>query len=193
MLKNAACQKKKRTFFSFLFYNLIIQAYELSMKPLLSFALVFFFLYAFAGDKNLCLVENGRANAVIVTADQPSPSAAYAASELREYLAKATGVTLPLMKESSVSPEQACIYVGATKAAERVALGQDRFPHEAYAVKTVGHNLYLVGGENGHPLFYEKSKKDFSSGILAFLETAESGAGEGQCGGGVAPSSLELH
>lgn len=105
---------------------------------------------------NLVLVEKGKPKAAIVTADKPAPGAEYAALELAAYIKKATGAQLPVVKESAVSGEQTRIYVGATKAAELAGLGQNGFDKEAYVIKVVGGNLYIVGGENDKPLFYEQ-------------------------------------
>jgi len=64
------------------------------------------------------LVQNGEAVAVVVTADDPSPTARYAAEELVSHVREATGATLPVVAESAIPDGYAGrVFVGATDAA----------------------------------------------------------------------------
>ena len=63
---------------------------------------------------------------VIVVADKASPVAEYAAAELSRHLELVSGVKLPVVLESEAAAPVR-IYVGATAAAARAGLGQDKF------------------------------------------------------------------
>ena len=113
---------------------------------------------AFCGE-NLLITENGTAKAVIVTADKPSPVAEFAARELADRIRESTGASLPMVAESRAPEKGMKIYVGATKAAEQAGVGQGTFTGEAFAVKALGGNLYLTGGENEKPLIIDFDPK----------------------------------
>lgn len=98
------------------------------------------------------LVEIGRPTATIVVADAPSDQALEAAEVLRDQLAKISGATLPIAKESEPA-EGSRIFVGRSKALS--ALGIDtpsghtsHMNEEAIIVKTVDDALVLVGNED---------------------------------------------
>ena len=55
------------------------------------------FLFGCQTDGGVNLVKDGQAQAVIVTADEPSLIAAYAAEELAVHVKQATGVALPVV------------------------------------------------------------------------------------------------
>ena len=63
------------------------------------------------------IVKNNQADAVIVTADKPTPVAKYASKELAEYIKKATGANLKIFTESQAPKNGIKIFVGATHAA----------------------------------------------------------------------------
>lgn len=138
------------------------------MKTLLAVTLFVLYISAY-GKTSVPIVKNGNPAAVIVTADQPSPVAAYAANELADYIKKATGATLPVIRESAVPKHRTCIYVGATRAAAAAGLGQEKFSQEAYYIKATGGHLYLVGGENEKKLFYERDAKSDRSKMRQYV------------------------
>ena len=116
-------------------------------------AVTAFFAALCAGD--VILTGPGCPGSVIVVADKASPAAEYAAAELSRHLELVSGVKLPVVRESEATAPVR-IYVGATAAAERVGLGQDKFAKEAWTVRCLDGALYLVGGENGLPLFHPR-------------------------------------
>ena len=105
--------------------------------------------------KPLTLVKNGKAEAVIVVADQPSAVAMFAANEFASRIKDASGAELKIVKESAAPERGVRIYIGATKAAAAAGMGVDKFLMEAWQIKAVNGNLYFAGGESSSPLFYE--------------------------------------
>ena len=111
----------------------------------------------------LKIVKDNQAQAAIVIADKPTPVAEYASKELAEYIKKATGATIKIVTESQAPKSGTKIFVGATKAAERAGLNQNKFKKEAYTIKVAGKNLYIVGGENNKPLLFDRDPKRSNS------------------------------
>ena len=71
---------------------------------------------------DVCLVRDGKPCVVVVTADKPSPVAAYAAQELVEHVKKATGQVLPVAVESAIPAGYECrVFIGACDAAQNMA------------------------------------------------------------------------
>ena len=95
------------------------------------------------------LVKGGQAKAIIVTADDPSPVAAYAAKELAEHVKKATGVTLSVVTESNI-PEGnfSRIFIGVTKSAAAQGIQPDKLDNDAFILRTVGNDLFILGKED---------------------------------------------
>lgn len=131
------------------------------MKKLFStnFVVIALLLAINAVSAPLEIVKNNQAEAVIVTANKPTPVAKYASKELAGYIKKATGATLKIFTESQAPKNGIKIFVGATQAAERVGLSQDKFKKEAYIIKGIDKNLYIVGGENNKQLLFDKDPK----------------------------------
>lgn len=93
-------------------------------------------------------VRDGKINAVVVTAVDPTPVAAYAAQELIDHIEKATGTRLPLAMEASIPSGYAShIFVGATEAARQQGIDPDQLEIENSVLRTVGDDLYIVGKE----------------------------------------------
>lgn len=98
---------------------------------------------------NLVLVQNRVAQAAIVVADSASEIAKYAAGELQFHVEKATGVRLPLLRESDAALQQFPhgLYIGATLAAEKRGIRPPDQSLEGYRIQSVDNNLYIVGEE----------------------------------------------
>ena len=124
-----------------------------------SFAVIILLFAINAISAPLLIVKNNQAQAVIVTADKPTPVADYASKELAKYINKATGANLKIFTESQAPKDGIKIFVGATQAAGRVGLSQDKFKKEAYTIKSVDKNLYIVGGENNKKLLFDRDPK----------------------------------
>ena len=94
------------------------------------------------------IVHDGKASAVVVTAEKPSQVAAYAVEELVSHIEKATGQRLPVAVETSI-PEgcSSRIFVGVTQAALKQGIQPDQLAPEESVLRTVGSDLYILGKE----------------------------------------------
>ena len=101
------------------------------------------------------LVKDGRPASTVVIADDASEVARTAAGELVWHIKKATGVELPVVKESA-STRGTRIFIGNTKAAASVGMGVDKYPLESWQIKAINGDLYFAGGESNTPIFYER-------------------------------------
>ncbi len=96
------------------------------------------------------VVTEGRAQAVIVTADHPGAVAEYAARELSEHVALATGVHLPVLKESQLKPGAASrIFVGDSKAAREAGIDPSQLSAETFVLRTKDNALFIAGNDSG--------------------------------------------
>ena len=105
-----------------------------------------------AAEAGTAVVADGQAQAVVVTAAEPSAVARYAAEELVAHVAKATGVTLAIAAENAVPQAPAGrIYVGPCEAARQAGIDAATLSPEEFALKTVGPAVFIVGrdGEGG--------------------------------------------
>ena len=129
---------------------------------------------AFANE--LTIVANGKSDYVIEVSEQSNDSAKIteAAKLLQHAITKATGVELPVVKETKVTDSPA-IFLGETVAAQQVGLPIDDITGWAYLIRTKGRNIYLVGEEDpAHELVPKKQSYSGYSGtykaVTAFLE-----------------------
>ncbi len=107
------------------------------------------------------LVENAFPAAVIVTGSKPSPLETYAASELKKYLAKISGVELPILRDNEKAPESCpVISIGQTSLlkAQNLALPKG----DGFVLKTVERKLFIAGSTGGAGTLY---------GVYKLLET----------------------
>lgn len=88
----------------------------------------------------LVLVRDGHSDYTIVTPENPTPSITTAASELQNYIAKMSGVTLPIVTDAA-APTPCELVVGYTNRAPAPAdLGK-----EGFLIKTVEKKLFVMG------------------------------------------------
>ncbi|MDD4017565.1 MAG: DUF4838 domain-containing protein [Kiritimatiellae bacterium] len=120
------------------------------------------------------IVADGKAAVVVVTADAPPPVVQYAAAELVRHVKKATGVTLPVAAESAVPGGYASrVFLGMTDAARKQGIEAGKLPPEAFVLRSVGADLYIVGEEDGgDPLSPANPKCGTLFGVYEFVETA---------------------
>ncbi|HEY2573449.1 MAG TPA: DUF4838 domain-containing protein, partial [Verrucomicrobiaceae bacterium] len=96
------------------------------------------------------LVTDGRARAVIVTADRPGAVSQYAAQELADHVVLATGAHLPVIKESELKPGAGSrIFVGDCKAAREAGIDPSSLGAETFVLRTRGDALYIAGNDSG--------------------------------------------
>ena len=120
------------------------------------------------------LVRDREPRAVVVTADQPTPTARYAAEELVGHVKRATGARLAIVSESDAVDDAASrVYVGATQAARRHGIDIDRLPREAFVLRSVGSDLLIAGREDdADPMDPRNPHVGTLFGVYAFLEEA---------------------
>ena len=95
----------------------------------------------------------------IVTAANADAAALNAANELCAYLAKITGVTLPVITDETPAAEHEII-VGITRDAEAVIPDTTALGEDGYVIRTHGETLYLLGASGRGTLY----------AVYAFLE-----------------------
>jgi len=105
----------------------------------------------------LTLVRDGKAESVIVIADERSESANLGAAELQSWLRKMTGVTVAIVPEGQLAQNssESLILVGDTKLSAELGLRSDSFDLEEIRIRTHGNALALIGDDrrpNGLPL-----------------------------------------
>lgn len=96
------------------------------------------------------IVENNAAHAVIVTPDNPSHVAQYAARELQGHIQKSTGVALDVIaeKDAAASVLKNHIYIGPCAAAHKVGLRVDDWEANSFRIKTTVNALFLIGKDD---------------------------------------------
>ncbi len=98
-----------------------------------------------AGGPGLRLAEDGRTAYVVAIAADASAPEKTAAAELAAYLKKSTGAEF-----ATVPPEQAAgrpvIAVGPGAAAAKLGLNAGKLGAEEWVVRSIGQDLFLVGG-----------------------------------------------
>lgn len=118
------------------------------------------------------MVIEGKATAVVVTADTPLPVAKHAADELVRHIEQATGVTLAVAVESAI-PEgySSRLFIGMTKAARAQGIVAEELKPEEFVMRSVGNDLFIVGEEDeGDPLSTSNSKCGTLFGVYELLE-----------------------
>ena len=125
---------------------------------------------ACVGTVSICpaqmhLVRDGEANAVVVIAEYPTPTAQYAAEELVSHIFDATGATLPIVAESDVPGDASVrVFVGVTDAARAEGMVPEDLGLEETLLRAVGSNLYVLGSED--PGADPRSQAGMHSGTL---------------------------
>jgi len=106
-------------------------------------------------DKNagFAIVKDGKSQAVIVTPDNPSHVAQYAAQELQWHVQKATGVKLDIIAEKEVAASSLShIYIGQGAASKNAGISVDDLAPNSFRIKTTANALFLIGkDDNGKP------------------------------------------
>ncbi len=130
------------------------------------------FGFACFSQAQVTIVKKGKATSVVVIADKPSETARYAAEELVKHVKLATGVELKTEMESEITEEVPThIYVGETETARRFGIDADRLPREAFIIRSVGNDLFIVGKEDsGNPLSEMNPNVGTLFGTYEFLE-----------------------
>jgi len=118
----------------------------------------------------LSIVRDGKAVGVVVRADEPTETARYAVEELVLHVKKATGLELEVFPESRTT-EGTRIFIGDTRAARDVGIDPEGMEREAYTIRSVGSDLFILGREgDGNPLKQDNPDVGTLFGVYEFLE-----------------------
>ena len=135
--------------------------------------LLYFLSNSFAINQHKTVwVENGKANAVIVTAENPYSIATYAAKELIYHIKLATGVEILIKKESEkISSSLHKIYIGQSIAAQKEGIDYRKLESEQCVIRSVGNNFFIVGNDgDGDPLDPHNSNSGTLWGVYEILD-----------------------
>jgi len=99
------------------------------------------------------LVRDGKPNAAIVLAEQPTWAAHFAARELQYAVRKITGARLPLVYEDEERAQVAGvrILVGASKAVRALGLKNSDLKDQEYLIRLLPNTLVLMGRDEETP------------------------------------------
>lgn len=97
-----------------------------------------------ANSRRINLVAAGKANAEIVTSEQPARMVTLAASELQTYIEKMTGAKLAIV-ENPDATVPIKIYVGRSEHTDALGLETGDLPNGAYRIRSGDQWLALVG------------------------------------------------
>ncbi len=110
------------------------------------------------------IAKDGKTDYTIVLSGDASEAEKYAADELQKYVAKVSGVTLPVKDERMVSTDEGCklISIGDTDflKAQNFAIDYDSLNGDGFVLKTKGKSLF-IDGDNDRGTLY---------GVYDFLE-----------------------
>ena len=106
----------------------------------------------------LTLIDNATPRAVIVIADNPSPSTKRALTMLQSHLKEITGTTLPVQTEGRVSSEpsakQPFVLLGESKLATKLGFNADGLGAGGFVAEARGDVLALIGTDSRTPSDY---------------------------------------
>ncbi len=105
----------------------------------------------------LRLTDEGKSDYTIVVASDCAPAEMTAATELQEYLAAISGVTLPILKDGDKAASDREIVIGETNRTEAATYEKD----DSYRVQVKDTSLYICGGSPRGTLY----------GVYGFLES----------------------
>lgn len=135
-------------------------------------SLIIVFGFASSIHAQVTIVKEGKATSVVVIADKSSETARVAAEELVKHVKLATGIELKTEMESDISENiPTHIYVGETETARRFGIDAGKLPREAFIIRSVGNDLFIVGKEDsGNPLNEMNPNVGTLLGTYEFLE-----------------------
>jgi len=110
-----------------------------------------------ASGTDLVLVRDGQPRATIVTAATPTENARVAATELQKYLAKITGVTLPIATDKA-PPSGTLILVGRSRLTDRISgleipTGKTKDLREEGFIMQTDHDRLVLAGNDVTPYY----------------------------------------
>lgn len=122
------------------------------------------------------LIENGRSDYVVVIPQNAKLNEKNAASELTNWFYESSGISLPLKTDDSVtySESSKLIILGQTSLTENSGIDVTKIKAQNFTLKTVGSNLFIVGGDDLGTLYgtYEFLRHNFGYEAYASDEIA---------------------
>lgn len=116
------------------------------------------------------IVQGGKAKATIVVPDKPLPIQFYAAQELQYHIERASGVKVPMAKESDKPREGSIIYVGPCQEAEGHNLHPESLEPNAYLIRCEGDALFLAGKDSEGSYIQDATHAGTLFAVYTFLE-----------------------
>ena len=115
------------------------------MKQWLLLSCIFAYWAANASDAPFAIIENGVSKGKIVIPAKARNVEEKAAAELKEYLVKSTGVTLPIVRENAVKAPVKGFYLGRTQAALQTGLDMEKEAPDAFLIRYSDGKLFIIG------------------------------------------------
>lgn len=137
----------------------------------ITLALTLIFVATSQTQANINLAANQQSQYTILVSPDAPTSAQAAANELRHYIAKATGVHLPIMRSNDL-PQTPFISVGQTAASNSAGLNPQTIPVEGFRILTADGNLYILGPDTpqGKVTPMGGTSTGTRNGVYTFLE-----------------------
>jgi len=107
-----------------------------------------------SADADIALVEDGKARAIIVTAEEPSAATRLAERALNDHLFQMSGTRLPIVRESglaTVNDAGPILYLGDSEAAERLGATSKGLGPGGVLVRTYPSAIVLLGPDDKTP------------------------------------------
>lgn len=121
-------------------------------------------LLAFPARSEIILVREGRSQYEIVIPEKPVRAVTVAAAELRDFVAKSTGVELQIVRTPTSDMHH--IFLGANPFSAAEGVTPDDLAPEGFHLKTVGRNLHIVGRDNNRDPRTVKSNTPVECGTM---------------------------
>ena len=122
----------------------------------------------------LDVVRSGKATAVIVVPDDGLPVAVFAAEELQYHVERATGATLPIVRESTKPEAGALVFIGGCQATAGAGIDAAALPPNGYVLKLLGNRFFLAGDDSdGPPAWVLHSNRTRVGTLFAVYEFLE--------------------
>ncbi len=104
--------------------------------------------------KKLKIFADGQTSYKIVVSDKANSTETFAARELQRYIRSASGIEMPIIRDTGKGISGHGIYVMLRQhAPQSIALNDYALGEEGFAIKTFGSNLYLAGARNRGVLY----------------------------------------
>lgn len=124
-----------------------------------------------ANNEQMVIVENGESQYTIRRAIDAPASVCDAASQLQQYIAESTGVTLPILTEAP-GDDDLFISVGDAPWIHTADIDTSKSPWESYRIRIADGRIWIVGRDtaNGEQTDQGGTSAGTRNGVMTFLE-----------------------